>query len=51
MSDIYPKAESIIAWIGEEDVSTVSAIVFLDSVAHGKKRWAGTCGHRINNLF
>ncbi|KAN0122155.1 Heterokaryon incompatibility protein (HET) domain containing protein [Hyaloscypha variabilis] len=38
MRDIYSKAESIIAWIGEEDVSTASEIAFLDSVAHGEEQ-------------
>jgi hypothetical protein len=38
MRDIYSKAESIITWIGEEDVSTASAIAFLDSVAHGEEQ-------------
>ena len=34
MRDIYSKATSVVAWIGEEDGSTADAITFLQRAAN-----------------
>jgi hypothetical protein len=51
MRDIYSKATSVIARIGEEGESTPAAIAFLESVAREKEQvdWGmwGPCGKSI----
>jgi hypothetical protein len=51
MRDIYSKATSVIARIGEEEESTPAAIAFLESVAREKEQvdWGmwGPCGKSI----